>query len=138
MKEEFLQLWSSTKGSVPATERLNMYRRFVAQRWNEEDEGVKSEVKNRVESEYASAMEKYKASKNVRHQRTAEEYHEYVFFLPYLRYFTDTQPFCRALQTADEVLIPIIDAISERFGLHAVLMLVGPLGSAGGRVEVRR
>lgn len=34
--------------------------------------------------------------------------------------------------------MPLVDAIAERFGLHVTLLMVGPIGSEGGDVSVRR
>lgn len=56
---------------------------------------------------------------------------------PYIRDFSN-QNFIRALESADEVLVPIVDAIAERFGLYVVIMMTGPIGAEGGEVGVRR
>ncbi|KAJ7812565.1 hypothetical protein B0H14DRAFT_3478733 [Mycena olivaceomarginata] len=42
-----------------------------------------------------------------------------------------------ALETFDEVRIPLADALAERLGMHVVILAVGPVGSQRGEVRLR-
>jgi adenine/guanine phosphoribosyltransferase-like PRPP-binding protein len=42
-----------------------------------------------------------------------------------------------ALETFDEVGIPLADALAERLGMHVVILAVGPVGSQRGEVRLR-
>jgi hypothetical protein len=43
----------------------------------------------------------------------------------------------RALETFDDVAIPMADALSEQLGMHIVLLAIGPVGSQRGEVRLR-
>jgi hypothetical protein len=42
-----------------------------------------------------------------------------------------------ALETFDEVGIPLADALDERLGMHVVILAVGLVGSQRGKVRLR-
>jgi hypothetical protein len=48
-----------------------------------------------------------------------------------------TRALFRALETFDEVGLPLADALSERLGMHIVIMAVGPVGEQKGEVRLR-
>jgi hypothetical protein len=44
----------------------------------------------------------------------------------------------RSLKSASAYLQPFVDSIAERYGMCASLLIVGPIGERGGRIEMRR
>ncbi|KAJ7439841.1 hypothetical protein FB451DRAFT_1191917 [Mycena latifolia] len=117
MKAEFNAIWEAARTTLPATQRLAMCQDFVNAKWAEESEELRNSIAQEAEEDYVAEMKKYKAEREVA-EETAESYHE-------------------ALEGLDEVGIPLADALTERLGMHVVIMAVGPVGSQKGEVQLR-
>ncbi|KAF7372681.1 hypothetical protein MVEN_00131400 [Mycena venus] len=117
MKAQFDALWSEAKKTLAASNRLSMCQDYVNSCWEKESEEFKEELIKEADGEHAEAMRKYKEKREIP-ERTAES--------------------CRdALQTLDDVAIPLADALAERLGMHVVIMAVGPVGDQKGEVRLR-
>ncbi|KAF8868781.1 hypothetical protein BD779DRAFT_1459174 [Infundibulicybe gibba] len=117
LKARFDPVWEQVKDTVPPEARISMCNEFVRGCWERETKEFQKGIEDRVAEEYAKAMEVYKAKGSW--DDTAEAYQE-------------------AWDSIDEVLPPIVDAISKRMGMAVSLMLVGPVGRAKGDVILRR
>jgi adenine/guanine phosphoribosyltransferase-like PRPP-binding protein len=94
-----------------------MCQDYVKACWEQESEEVKTEIAAEADTQYEAEMGEYR-SMNSLPERTADEYHN-------------------ALTTLDDVGIPLADALSERLGMHVMILAVGPVGSQKGEVRLR-
>ncbi|KAJ7180065.1 hypothetical protein C8R43DRAFT_1117413 [Mycena crocata] len=117
MKADFDAVWEGAKEAVPASARISMCQDFVKSRLDLETEEFHKKLAEEAAEAHAEEMKKFKES-HVVPERTAEEYHE-------------------ALQTFDEVGIPLADALSERMGMHIILLAIGPVGDQRGEIRLR-
>ncbi|KAJ6514721.1 hypothetical protein DFH09DRAFT_1332850 [Mycena vulgaris] len=91
-------------------------RDFVKTKWEAESNEFRAEVEQAGEDEHTAALKVYNSTQDFEEQ-TAEGYH-------------------KALQVFDDVGIPLADALSERLGMHVVIMVVGPVGDQKGEVRL--
>lgn len=63
MQSDFQEIWKNAQATVPGTERLNVYRLFITERWNSEPQSLRDEITARANKEYEDAVELYKGSK---------------------------------------------------------------------------
>ncbi|KAJ7479675.1 hypothetical protein FB451DRAFT_1171778 [Mycena latifolia] len=94
-----------------------MCKDFVNQKWMEQIPEFWTSIEDEAEEQYQAAMKKWKEGREVA-EGTAESYHQ-------------------ALESFDQVGIPLADALSEQLGMHVVIMAVGPVGSQKGEVQLR-
>ncbi|KAJ7191706.1 hypothetical protein GGX14DRAFT_578730 [Mycena pura] len=95
LKEGFDKKWNEAKASCPAKARLAMCQEYVRKAWAAEDETFTSQVIREADEEHQQAVDAYRRSRTLPEQ-SAESYHE-------------------ALETLDEVAIPLADALSDRY-----------------------
>ncbi|KAJ7186596.1 hypothetical protein C8R46DRAFT_1206600 [Mycena filopes] len=117
MKAGFDELWASVKDTVPRGHRVSMCQDYVRGCWDKETEEFRRGITEESDAAYATAFAKYRARENTAKQG-AKEYHN-------------------ALESFDEVGIPLADALSERLGMHVMILAVGPVGSQRGEVRLR-
>jgi hypothetical protein len=117
LKQGFDAVWDNAKETVPPSARISMCQDYVKACWEQESEEVKTEIAAEADTQYEAEMGEYR-SMNSLPERTADEYHN-------------------ALTTLDDVGIPLADALSERLGMHVMILAVGPVGSQKGEVRLR-
>ncbi|KAJ7173831.1 hypothetical protein C8R46DRAFT_1215745 [Mycena filopes] len=117
LKAGFDEVWASAKETVPRSHRVSMCQDYMRGCWDKESEEFRQSITEESDAEYASAWAQYRAREELQ-EHSAEEYHN-------------------ALETLDEVGIPLADALSERLGMHVMILAVGPVGSQKGEVRLR-
>jgi hypothetical protein len=101
--------------------------------WEKESPEFRAEVEEAGIAMHQADMEEWKASRKIP-EGSAEEYHKYVTREE--RREID-QPSSSAMESLNEVGIPLADALAERLGSHVVILIVGPVGSEKGEVCLR-
>ncbi|KAF8200625.1 hypothetical protein K438DRAFT_1758827 [Mycena galopus ATCC 62051] len=117
LKEGFDAMWEGAKTVLPPSVRVSTCQEYVRSCWEGEGEEVKREIAAEADALHEAAMEEFRVHQGLPEQ-SAEEYHE-------------------ALQTFDEVGIPLADALAERLGMHVIILAVGPVGDQRGEVRLR-
>ncbi|KAJ7181655.1 hypothetical protein C8R43DRAFT_941468 [Mycena crocata] len=117
MKADFDAVWEGAKEALPSSARISMCQDFVKARLAAETEEFTQKLEEEAAEAHAAEMKKYKQA-HVVPEKTAEQYHE-------------------ALQSFDEVGIPLVDALAERMGMHMILFAIGPVGDQRGEVRLR-
>ncbi|KAJ7922764.1 hypothetical protein B0H13DRAFT_1865601 [Mycena leptocephala] len=117
LKAGFDPLWEAAKETLPASARISMCQDYVKACWEKESDELKAEIAAESDALHLEALKKYRDLNSLPEQ-SAEEYHQ-------------------ALETFDEVGIPLADSLSERLGMHIVILAVGPVGSQRGEVRLR-
>ncbi|KAJ7734864.1 hypothetical protein B0H16DRAFT_1467413 [Mycena metata] len=117
VKPAFDAIWAKTKDSVPATMHVSMMQDYVRTCWEGETEDFKKGVEDQSTAMHEEAMNKWREGRQWE-SFSAEEYHD-------------------ALETLEDVAIPLADALAERLGMHIVILAVGPVGSEEGGVRLR-
>ncbi|KAJ6451146.1 hypothetical protein C8R45DRAFT_1113690 [Mycena sanguinolenta] len=105
-----------TGEKVPAP--LALQNQVTKEVWDDETPAFQEEVKVAWEREYQTVLKAWQASLSDGPARTPEE-------------------FAATLENGAHYLQPFIDAVSERFGMCASLMLCGPIGKRGGAVGIQ-
>jgi hypothetical protein len=134
VKPEFDKIWAEAKLTTPATARVSMSQDFVRTCWEKESPELKAEVELAAEEMHRVAMEAWRAKRKTP-ERSAEDYHKYVS--GNARVDDRLTDACSALENLSEVGIPLADALAEHTGAHIVILVVGPVGAAGGEVLLR-
>ncbi|KAF8197799.1 hypothetical protein K438DRAFT_1967359 [Mycena galopus ATCC 62051] len=117
VKPRFDAIWEDAKKTLPERERVAMSQDFARTCWQQEDKEFRNAVEMEGEEMHRVAMEEWKASRTIP-EGSAEDYHN-------------------ALESLNEVGIPLADALAERLGSHVVILVVGPVGSEQGEVCLR-
>ncbi|KAJ7694100.1 hypothetical protein B0H17DRAFT_1199356 [Mycena rosella] len=117
IKPDFDKLWAGVKDTAPAKSRVAMSQDYVRDCWAKESEEFRAGIDAQAHEMHRVAIEEWKARRNVP-ENTAEKYH-------------------KALEGLNKVGIPLADALSERLGVHVVIMVVGPVGKEEGEVMLR-
>ncbi|KAJ7078701.1 hypothetical protein B0H15DRAFT_804724 [Mycena belliarum] len=117
MKAEFDALWKTAKDTLTLDKRISMCQDFVRAKWAAETEEFRESMEEEIRQNHKDALRKFKEAREVT-ESTAKEYHE-------------------ALESFDEVGIPVADAMSEYLGMHVMIFAVGPTGSQKGEVRLR-
>ncbi|KAF8131313.1 hypothetical protein K438DRAFT_1788307 [Mycena galopus ATCC 62051] len=107
VKPKLEAIWAEAKRTVPETEHVSMSQDFTRNCWEKEDTDFKQEIEN-----HRDAIQKWKASRKIP-EGSAEEYN-------------------KAMDSLNEVAIPMADALAEHLGSHVVILVVGPVGSEKG------
>ncbi|KAJ6479768.1 hypothetical protein C8R45DRAFT_1101212 [Mycena sanguinolenta] len=117
VKPDFDKLWEAVKATLQPSARVALSQDFVRTCWEKESLEFRAEVESAAQEMHRVAMETWKAKRQIP-QRSAEQYHH-------------------ALGNFNEVGIPMVDALSEHLGAHVAILVVGPVGEAGGEVLLR-
>ncbi|KAJ7255784.1 hypothetical protein B0H12DRAFT_1232953, partial [Mycena haematopus] len=104
--------------SVP-TKPIDVVAKVTAEAWDEESFEFKQECEVRLEREYQAEVKAWEASLADSPTRTADE-------------------IAATLANAAFYLQPFVNAIRDRFGMCASVLLAGPIGTRGGRIGVQR
>ncbi|KAJ7797239.1 hypothetical protein B0H14DRAFT_3493972 [Mycena olivaceomarginata] len=112
VKPQFDLVWADAKKTVPWTERVAMSQDYARTCWEKESPQFRAEVEEAGIAMHQADMEEWKASRKSP-EGSAEEYHN-------------------AMESLNEVGIPLADALAERLGSHVVILIVGPVGSEKG------
>ncbi|KAK6977464.1 hypothetical protein R3P38DRAFT_2581825 [Favolaschia claudopus] len=119
LKNDFNQLWAEAKDANPGNSRLAMSQDFVRSRWAQESPEFKESVEKQAAEMHAAAVKEWQEKRTLPEGNgNAETFHE-------------------ALETLEEVAIPMADALADRLGSHVVVLVVGPVGSQKGEVCLR-
>ncbi|KAJ7248271.1 hypothetical protein B0H12DRAFT_1072714 [Mycena haematopus] len=117
LKEGFDAVWEGAKEGLAPGARISMCQEYVRACLEVETEEVRAEIVAEADALQEAAMKEFRARNSVPEQ-SAEEYHN-------------------ALETFDEVGIPLADVLSERLGMHVIILAVGPVGDQRGEVRLR-
>ncbi|KAJ7795990.1 hypothetical protein B0H14DRAFT_2620397 [Mycena olivaceomarginata] len=88
--------------------------------WEKESDEVKEEIAREADTQYKAAMTEYRALNSIL-EASAER---------------SQLTWIRALETFDELGIPLADVLAERLGMHVVIMAVGLVGDQRGEVRL--
>ncbi|KAJ6528204.1 hypothetical protein B0H19DRAFT_1274998 [Mycena capillaripes] len=99
-------------------ESIEVVARVTAQVWEGESPGFKQECEMSMEREYQSLLKGWEASLSDSPTKTPEE-------------------IAATLANAAYYLQPFVDAIQQRFGMCASVLLCGPIGIRGGRIGMQ-
>ncbi|KAJ7807701.1 hypothetical protein B0H14DRAFT_2609490 [Mycena olivaceomarginata] len=133
VKPQFDLVWANAKKTTPWTERVSMSQDYTRACWEKESPEFKAEIEAEGIKMHQADLEQWKASRKIP-EGSAEEYHKYVTLEE--RQEID-QPSSSAMDSLNEVAIPLADALAERLGSHVVIRVVGPVGSEKGEVCLR-
>ncbi|KAJ7663693.1 hypothetical protein B0H14DRAFT_3539858 [Mycena olivaceomarginata] len=117
VKPGFDAMWEKAKEALPSSARVAMSQDYTRSCWEKEDEDFKADIEKKGQELHQAALEEWKASRSIP-EGSAEEYHE-------------------AMESLNDVGIPLADALAERLGCHVVILAVGPVGSEKGEVCLR-
>ncbi|KAJ7170329.1 hypothetical protein C8R43DRAFT_944844 [Mycena crocata] len=106
----------NTGEKVP--EAITVQNALTKEVLDEEPDYFVDQLKQDLDREYAAAVKAWQDSLADSPPRTAEE-------------------FSTSLKTAAYYLEPFVAAIGDRFGMVASLLMCGPVGARGGRIEMR-
>lgn len=115
--------------------KIAVRNRVVLRMWKEESLEFRQSVKDRLDAHYQSRLKEYEAQTSLKPAETAEEFSAYVFH--YLPCCCLTSVY-RNLQESSDWLTSMVNTIAVKTGLMASILLCGPMGDRGGRIEVRR
>ncbi|KAJ7602792.1 hypothetical protein DFH06DRAFT_1351026 [Mycena polygramma] len=101
-----------------APEAIDIVAKTTAEVWEEETPAFKKECEVAMEREYQMALKGWEASLADSPTKTPEE-------------------IAATLANAAYYLQPFVDAIQERFGMCASVLLCGPIGIRGGRIRLQ-
>ncbi|KAJ6530770.1 hypothetical protein B0H19DRAFT_1082481 [Mycena capillaripes] len=102
----------------PPQQKIDVVSKVTTRIWEGETAGLKKECEIVVEREYQEALKAWNALLADSPTRTAEE-------------------IAATLQNASFYLQPFVDAIQERFGMCASVLLCGPIGTREGRIGMQ-
>ncbi|KAJ7194375.1 hypothetical protein B0H12DRAFT_1082447 [Mycena haematopus] len=97
---------------------INVQNEVTHECWEEESEEFKAEMVRQRDREHEITMKAWRESAADSPSRTPEEYHA-------------------SLRSAAHYLQPFVDAIAERYGMCVSLLMCGPIGDQGGRIQMR-
>ncbi|KAJ7078590.1 hypothetical protein B0H15DRAFT_954490 [Mycena belliarum] len=117
VKPRFDAYWNSVKATEPASSRVSMSQAFVKRLWAEESPEFRAQVEAIAEEMHIAAMQEWREGQ-AESQHSAKDYHH-------------------ALENFNAIGIPLADTCSQLLGAHVVIMVIGPVGSAGGEVLLR-
>ncbi|KAJ7716492.1 hypothetical protein B0H14DRAFT_3522255 [Mycena olivaceomarginata] len=117
IKPGFDAIWEKAKETLPPGARVAMSQDYVRTCWEKEDDDFREDIENQSKELHQAALQEWKASRKIP-EGSAEEYHE-------------------AMESLNDVGIPLADALAERLGCHVVILAVGPVGSEKGEVCLR-
>ncbi|KAF7373976.1 hypothetical protein MSAN_00610300 [Mycena sanguinolenta] len=98
--------------------KIDVISKVTAERWEAETAGFKAECQVAMEREYEAALKAWESSLADSPTQTPEER-------------------AAALGNIAHYLVPFVEAIEQRFGMCASVMLAGPIGIRGGRIGVQ-
>ncbi|KAJ7152239.1 hypothetical protein C8R43DRAFT_820342, partial [Mycena crocata] len=107
----------ATRTGEKLPERVTIQNEMTKEVLEEESPMFVEQLTRERDKEYAIVVKAWEESLADSPVRTAEE-------------------FSASLKSAAHYLQPFVDAIGERFGMVASLLLCGPVGSRGGRIEM--
>ncbi|KAJ7748846.1 hypothetical protein B0H14DRAFT_3513700 [Mycena olivaceomarginata] len=108
IKPGFDSIWEKAKETLPPGARVAMSQDYVRTCWEKEDDDFREDIENQSKELHQAALQEWKASRKIP-EGSAEEYHE-------------------AMESLNDVGIPLADALAERLGCHVVILAVGPVG----------
>ncbi|KAG6809651.1 hypothetical protein H0H92_015318 [Tricholoma furcatifolium] len=115
LKKSFDAEWNKIKSSTPASARISMCHAYITDAFNNESPELRAEIEKESEDDYNKALKRYRESEAWQ-PHTAEEY-------------------AQAMENSPQILLPIVDAIAQRFGVYVAIMLSGPMSD--GKIGLR-
>ncbi|KII87539.1 hypothetical protein PLICRDRAFT_177280 [Plicaturopsis crispa FD-325 SS-3] len=99
-------------------ERISVCNRVTQEAYNEESEEFRQQLDGRAQAEHTVELEAFKARLEEGMARSPEQFHAVLADIAY-------------------VLQPFADLMTERFGMATSILMAGPIGELGGKIEMR-
>ncbi|KAF8168601.1 hypothetical protein K438DRAFT_1983743 [Mycena galopus ATCC 62051] len=118
IRDRVFARWAAISKRDNPPKEITVRNMVTRECWMNETPAFKAEVELALDKEHQVCLEAFKTATSGEVPSTAEE-------------------FDIALNNAAYYLQPFVDAINLRYGMNASLLLCGPIGSRGGRIEMR-